>query len=144
MIAGPLSSLLRQYHPHQASIGTACAEIMEAGSSGAEGTSLASVQAGPWQACSSSCGSGWQERPLTCAALPGYLSEAGQCSAAGMQTAPTSNPCRSASMLAWQQAVFLVAAPAQEDLQSMTTFPTHILGTEVCRSFFAAEACLQI
>ena len=93
------------------------------------------MQAGPWQACSSSCGSGWQERPLTCAALPGYLSEAGQCSAAGMQTASTSNPCRSASMLAWQLAVFFVAAPAQEDLQSMTTFPMHILGTEVCRSF---------
>ncbi|BDA45042.1 probable disintegrin and metalloproteinase with thrombospondin motifs at N-terminal half [Coccomyxa sp. Obi] len=53
----------------------------------------AAVLAGPWQPCSSSCGGGWQERAVLCAAAPGYLGEAWQCSDQGLTSTPASTPC---------------------------------------------------
>ena len=60
------------------------------------------VQSGPWQACSASCGSGWQERSLLCSAFPGYLTEAWHCAGVGMQSALTSSPCRLVHLLSCQ------------------------------------------
>ena len=70
------------------------AEITEVADLGMDASPAAAVVKGPWGACDASCGSGWQERSLVCAALPGYLSEAWQCTAAGLQSTTNSAACR--------------------------------------------------
>ena len=54
----------------------------------------ASAWVGPWGDCDSSCGGGWQERPLLCALAPGLLGEAWQCAGAGLASVPASQPCQ--------------------------------------------------
>jgi hypothetical protein len=70
------------------------AEITEVAGLGREASPAAVVVSGRWGACDASCGSGWQERSLVCATLPGYLSEAWQCTAAGLQSTASSAACR--------------------------------------------------
>lgn len=60
----------------------------------------AAVMTGPWQQCSSSCGGGWQERALLCAAAPGFLVEPWQCFDQGLMRTPASAPCRFVARLA--------------------------------------------
>lgn len=69
-------------------------EITQVANVGVDASPAAAVVKGPWGACDASCGSGWQERSLVCAALPGYLSEAWQCTAAGLQSTTSLAACR--------------------------------------------------
>ena len=84
---------------HHVKYRAAHAEISEIDDHTMETSELARVHFGRWGPCRASCGSGWQERPLLCSALPGYLAEAWQCSGADMQQAPTSSPCRCLHLL---------------------------------------------
>lgn len=70
-----------------------CAEVRET-LRAEQQPAQAAVLTGPWQQCSSSCGGGWQERAVLCAAAPGFLGEAWQCSGQGLTSTPTSTPCR--------------------------------------------------
>ena len=54
----------------------------------------ASVMAGPWQQCSSSCGGGWQERALLCSPAPAFLSEAWHCFGDGIVSTAAAVQCR--------------------------------------------------
>lgn len=72
-----------------------CAEVRETVQAEQQPVEAA-VLAGPWQQCSSSCGGGGQERAVLCAAAPGFLGEAWQCSAQGLTNTPASTPCRCA------------------------------------------------